>query len=269
MSFELTANDTPTAEQAIELLRANEPEQGYIGCFSGGKDSVVIKELADKAVVNVTWFYNKTCIDPPELVQFIKREHPDVIWNRPKHGNFFKRVVQKGIMPSRHIRWCCDEYKEKAYPKGSVLIMGIRAEESPRRVKDWDEVTEHRKTANTVVNPIFWWSSDELWNYIHTNDIPYCSLYDEGFSRLGCVGCPMVGKAGKLREFKRWPQYEKKWKRACELVWWRRTDTVQRDGRFWFGSALFDNWEQMWEWWLYDKPLPDNRQEELKWTKTD
>jgi hypothetical protein len=30
-------------DEAVKLLQEHEPENGYIGCFSGGKDSVVIK----------------------------------------------------------------------------------------------------------------------------------------------------------------------------------------------------------------------------------
>ena len=116
-----------------------------------------------------------------------------------------------------------------------------------------------------MICPIYEWASDELWAFIREQKIPYCSLYDEGFKRLGCIGCPMAGKRGKLREFKRWPQYEKKWKRAFRQLWDRRVSRspLQRDGREWFGTAHFDNWQEMWDWWLYDLPLPDPRQLKL------
>jgi hypothetical protein len=72
------------ADAAIALLREHEPPEGYYGCFSGGKDSVVIKELARIAGVRVDWNYNVTTADPPELTRFIKEHHPDVAWNRSK-----------------------------------------------------------------------------------------------------------------------------------------------------------------------------------------
>jgi len=37
-----------------------------------------------------------------------------------------------------------------------------------------------------------------------TYDVPYCSLYDEGFRRLGCVLCPYQGTRGMMRDAKRW-----------------------------------------------------------------
>lgn len=249
---------TPRVLSAIKLLKENEPESGYYGCFSGGKDSVAIKELARLAEVNVEWHYHKTTIDPPELVQFIKKFHPDVIFDRPKHGNFFNRMVKKGF-PTRRARWCCSEYKEGNMPSTSVAIMGIRAEESSNRAKRWGLISEHYYTKAVVINPIFEWSSDELWDFIRSYNVPYCSLYDEGFKRLGCIGCPQARSKGRIKEFSRWPQYEKKWKGAFEKIWNLRTGKLQRNGRVWFGDVFFHNWEEMYEWWLSDKSLPKKR----------
>jgi len=242
-------------ERSIALLREHEPPDGYYGCFSGGKDSVVIKELARLAGVRVVWHYNVTTIDPPELVRFIKREHPDVVWNRSKHGNFFKRMERKGF-PTRRARWCCAEYKEALPPKGAVLILGIRAEESAARAKRWGFVTRHTRTGANAVLPILDWPSEELWQFIHGQGVPYCELYNEGFHRLGCVGCPMAGRKGREKEFARWPGFERRWKLAFRRIWERRNGTRQRDGRAWFGVARFRDWEHMWEWWLSDDSLP-------------
>lgn len=56
-------------EVAIDRLKSFEPEEGYHLAFSGGKDSVVIKALADMAQVKYDAHYNLTSVDPPELVQ--------------------------------------------------------------------------------------------------------------------------------------------------------------------------------------------------------
>jgi phosphoadenosine phosphosulfate reductase len=250
-------------KRAIRLLTDNEPEQGYIGCFSGGKDSIVIKELARMASVKVEWHYRKTTIDPPELLYFIKKHHPGVIWNRPKHGNFFKRMVQLGRVPTRGARWCCGEYKEHYTSKSSdTLIMGIRAEESVERSSRWGEVSKHKRTNATTICPIYQWASDEVWTFIRHHKIPYCSLYDEGFARLGCVGCPL-SRRSRFRQFERWPKYEQKWKKAFVQIWENRKGKPQKDGRPWFGERVFDSWQEMWNWWLYDLPTPDPRQLKL------
>ena len=64
------------------------------------------------------------------------------------------------------------------------------------------------KTHTTTVNPIIDWTDGEVWEFIKEYNIPYCTLYDEGFKRLGCIGCPMGSKEQRIREFERWPKYK-------------------------------------------------------------
>src|SRR4030042_1502264 len=204
--------DKRTLEQrSVDLLRSYQPkDHPYYGGFSGGKDSCVIKELAKRAGVNVVWHYNVTTIDPPELTRFIKRHHADVVWERPEE-NFFACAENRGF-PTRIVRWCCEEFKESRSPIGSTLIMGVRWAESARRRKAWREVTMHIKTHQVAISPILYWSDEHVWQYIRDNSLPYCSLYDEGFKRLGCIGCPMARAKGRQREFVRWPHFERRWK---------------------------------------------------------
>jgi phosphoadenosine phosphosulfate reductase len=239
--------------ESIELLREHEPASSYYGCFSGGKDSVVIKHLATQAGVRVKWHYHVTTIDPPPLVRFIRSAHPDVVWDRPPTP-FFKKALTRGF-PTRVARWCCEEYKEGRPPKGSVLILGVRAAESHRRAKNWHDVTWHRRTRSFAVCPILRWKDQDVWEYIRTRGLEYCELYDQGFARLGCVGCPMSRQA-RRREFQLWPGFERQWKRLFQKIWEKRAGSLQRDGREWFGSARFDGWGEMWEWWVSDKKLP-------------
>lgn len=63
------------------------------------------------------------------------------------------------------------------------------------------------KNHTTLINPIIDWTTDEVWEFLKEYEIPYCSLYDEGFRRLGCIGCPMGSKEQRLKEFERWPKY--------------------------------------------------------------
>jgi len=240
-------------EEAIALLRHNVPKDGeYYGCF--GKDSVVIKELARLAGVPVTWHYNVTTIDPPELVYFIRDEHPDVVWGRPK-ANFFTQARKRGF-PTRRARWCCEEFKEKQSPDNATIIIGVRAAESPRRAVIWQPVTPNTRQGGWAICPIVWWPDAMVWQFIHERNLPYCKLYDEGFDRLGCIGCPMAREAGKLKQFARWPGYERKWRQLFQDIWAKRSGTTQRDGQRWFGNRHFANREEMWQWWVSSDSLP-------------
>ena len=64
------------------------------------------------------------------------------------------------------------------------------------------------KDHTTLINPIIDWTTDEVWEFIREYKIPYCSLYDEGFKRLGCIGCPMGTVKHRTMEFERWPKYK-------------------------------------------------------------
>lgn len=56
---------------AIQIIRDNEPPEGYFVAFSGGKDSVVALGLTRRAGVRHEASHNLTTVDPPELVRFI------------------------------------------------------------------------------------------------------------------------------------------------------------------------------------------------------
>jgi phosphoadenosine phosphosulfate reductase len=214
-------------EQAIEILKSFEPkEDGYILAYSGGKDSIVIKHLAERAGVKFQAVYNNTTVDPPELAAFV-RNQKDVLWVNPDK-NMRELIIQHGV-PTQMIRFCCKYLKEKSFP-GRITITGVRWAESVKRKlgsgmvvirgktkadriihnQDNDEarrqVESCYRTNKILVNPIINWTDVEVWNYIKENNLAYCVLYDEGFDRLGCVGCPMLTKKNRERDFKRWPR---------------------------------------------------------------
>ena len=68
---------------------------------------------------------------------------------------------------------------------------------------------------------------EDVWEFIHAYNIPYCKLYDTGCTRLGCVGCPMAGYAAQRRELKRWPQYRKLYVSAFDDM----LEARRRDGK--------------------------------------
>lgn len=255
--------------RAVELLKKHEPPSGYYLAFSGGKDSVAIKKLAQISGVRFQPVYNQTTIDPPELVRFIKEHHKDVLWDIPEHGNMLKRVVEKpALPPTRRVRWCCEEYKEHG-GEGRIKIMGVRKSESPARKIRWKEVTvDHNK--DTIVCPIVFWTDEHVWEFIKHYSLPYCSLYDEGWSRLGCVGCPLNNQSRK-KEFIRWPAFERNWKKAVVDNWskWKDVPTLKGEPR---AQSKFKSGEEMWNWWMQENTkdvFREDCQGMMVWTNED
>ena len=48
--------------------------------------------------------------------------------------------------------------------------------------------------------------------------VPHCSLYDEGWHRIGCIGCPMSSAKQKRIENERYPHIKRNWIRAIKAI---------------------------------------------------
>lgn len=69
------------------------------------------------------------------------------------------------------------------------------------------------------MNPIIDWTEDEVWEFLNeVVKVPHCCLYDEGFKRLGCIGCPMASDSARKREFERYPKYKEAYIRAFQRM---------------------------------------------------
>jgi len=256
---------------AIDRLQAFEPPEGYYLAFSGGKDSQCIYHLAKEAGVKFDAHYNLTTADPPELICFIKKNYPDVSRDRPKE-TMWQLIPRKLMPPTRLARYCCQKLKEGG-GEGRIVVTGVRWAESVRRkqTRGIAEVLGKSKKENyillndneqermmfenctkkgkRIVNPIIDWEDEDVWEYIHTRNIEYCKLYDEGFKRLGCIGCPMAGKDGMLHQFERWPKFKQAYMRAFQ----RMLNTRKTKG-------LKNTWEtpeDVFNWWVYSQNRKD------------
>ena len=136
---DLTGRTVDKVKRSIERLRAFEPPEGYFLAFSGGKDSVVLKALAEMAGVKYDAHYNATTVDPPELVRFIKEKHADVVFDRPEK-TMRQLIIHKQSPPTRLQRYCCKKLKE-TNGKGRVTLTGVRWAESLGRRENQGLVT--------------------------------------------------------------------------------------------------------------------------------
>jgi len=232
-------------QDAIELLRIHEPPEGYYGATSFGKDSITVMKLAEEAGVSVDWHYSVTTIDPPELIYFGRKYYPNVIWERPPKP-FFTRMLEKGF-PMRVHRWCCSEYKETGGKYRRVLT-GIRREESVKRANRKAVEQCLKDPSKTYINPIINWKVGDVWEFIKSREMAYCSLYDEGFRRLGCVMCPYNRK--RKKEADRWPKIKALWLNAFIKLYEKNKDRPS--------YQKFSSGEQMFQWWLSDKSYRGN-----------
>lgn len=106
-------------------------------------------------------------------------------------------------------------------------------------------VTRHK----TVLNPIIDWEDRDVWDFIHAEKVPYCGLYDEGYQRLGCIGCPMARRKGRERDFYKWPTYKRAYLRAFGKMLEEREKRGKLDGAWKKGTTPIE----VFNWWMeYD-----------------
>lgn len=239
-------------------------------CFSGGKDSVclygVVKKAAEKMGISVLDFaelhYNVTGIDPPELVQFIKTEFPFVHRDLYKES-MWQLIERKQMPPTRLVRYCCAELKEKG-GEGRFCATGVRWAESTQR-KSRGEFEDIGKTKaegkilfndndedrrqlehcipkrKYVVNPIIDFTDEDVWQFIREENLPYCKLYDQGYERLGCIGCPMAGGKRQQEELDKYPKLKNAYIRAFNRMLVKRKERGL-ETKWQTGQEVFDWW---------------------------
>lgn len=268
MLGQLNTEGKDKIQVAIERLQMFEPAEGYYLAFSGGKDSVVIEALADMANVRYDAHYNLTTVDPPELVYFIREKYPDVIFDYPRISMF--RLIEKMKFPPTQLaRYCCAELKEKG-GEGRRVVTGVRWAESIKRRKTRNDVEyfvlsksktqlkhkelfrnadndERRRMMEVcspkskyIINPIIDWTDADVWDFIREYHVSYCPLYDEGYKRLGCIGCPNATTRQKLIDFERWPKYREAYLRAFE----RMLKLYETPPRTWKTA------QEVFDWWM-------------------
>ena len=255
---------------SIDLLKKAEKlalaygggNKGYYLAFSGGKDSQALYHIAELAGVKFDAHMNLTSVDPPEVIRFVKQAYPEVDLIKPKKS-IYQLAVEKQILPTMRVRWCCAEYKELS-GAGRVTLIGIRHQESRRRAKRNEVEISNRKFSGTLegldeyrqelkakrarrkskkdgvnitnadkeqtlgcisgkesllISPIIHWTEQDVWEFLNkVMEVPHCSLYDEGWRRLGCIGCPMSSAKQKQIENIRYPHVKRNWIKAIKAI---------------------------------------------------
>lgn len=198
----------------VEELK-KDPEALFVCSHSGGKDSQAM------------YLYLKGII-PKERLIVIHADLGKVEWVGTldhvekylehelrviKSPDLLEMVAKRGKWPDGIVRYCTNNLKtnpitdlswkiaqERGF-KYVVNCMGIRAEESPSRALKAPFEYSTKKSAPTKArfifdwNPIFTWSTRDVFKYIEiNNELPHYA-YLKGMTRLSCRFCVLANKA--------------------------------------------------------------------------
>lgn len=248
---------------------------------SGGKDSDVCIALALAAGIDFEVQHNHTTADAPETVYHVRETFKrleekgvkcTVNWPIYKGApvTMWTLIPQKLMPPTRVVRYCCSILKEGG-GAGRMITTGVRWAESVARKNNrgiYEKIgtkesriilnndNDDKRTlfencklyAKRVCNPIIDWSDQDVWDYIKAEKVPVNPLYECGFDRVGCIGCPMAGKHSREFEFTRYPTYKRAYIRTFDRMIAARQE-----------RGLPTDWQtgaDVFHWWMEDGVLP-------------
>ena len=183
---------------------------------AGGVDGMVIVDMAWRINPEVRVFTLDTGRLPPEtytLFEEVRERYGiNVEFEFPERGQVEEMVNQKGpnlMYRSVENRLACCEIRKVLPLKRKLAtldawIAGLRRDQWKTR-KSIAKVELDRDHGGIVkVNPVADWSSEDIWDYIRKNEVPYHELFDHGYTSIGCAPCTRAVEPGESERAGRW-----------------------------------------------------------------
>ena len=279
MDLEQTAIERLKMASEMSLRLYKQP---LVITYSGGKDSDVLLHLAGAAGIPYEVLHSLTTADAPETVWHVRDTFRrlelqgvkcDIDTHRtPDGGNvtMWNLIPRKLMPPTRLVRYCCAELKETS-GHGRWIATGVRWAESQKR-KTTRGIMEklHRDKAKRIilmddnderrmlmencqlkgtrtVNPIIDWQEADVLDYASAEKICMNPLYECGWKRVWCIGCPLAGKH-RNTEFSRYPKIKAAYVRAFDRMLAERRKREL--------PCAWQTGEDVMHWWMEDGVLP-------------
>ncbi|KAL7539266.1 hypothetical protein ACHAXR_009133 [Thalassiosira sp. AJA248-18] len=209
-----------------------------VGSYNGGKDAVVIFHLMRAVHAHYCSERQKgddsLMIPRPRVIYFQHAdEFPEVLSLLDDTVNAFdvdmlafkegvsfgeglKYLVERNISPGKN---GLSFYRNTGMASGNkpplppphplAFVLGTRKDDPNAGSQGIYAPSSHYMPPFLRVNPILDWTYGHVWHFLRFFELPYCSLYDDGYTSLGTVKntlpCPALRKDGENEEY--WPAY--------------------------------------------------------------
>lgn len=132
-------------------------------------------------------------------VYFPKNQDVQDLYQEQGINGFYESIEKR--------KACCYIRKmeplKRALKPLEIWITGLRASQSITRENL--EIIEYDANNKVIkVNPLLFWSEEDVWTYIKKNHVPYNKLHDQGFPSIGCAPCTRAIKDGEDLRSGRW-----------------------------------------------------------------
>ncbi|EJD52010.1 adenine nucleotide alpha hydrolases-like protein [Auricularia subglabra TFB-10046 SS5] len=133
----------------------------------------------------------------------------------------FKSTLPDGL-PITNMKTALAAYKEH-HPHMTSIFVGTRRNDPHGGSLDFVNPTDPDWPQFLRVHPIINWSYSSVWQFLRHLEVPYCHLYDEGYTSLGSTYNTFRNPALRVDA----PDGSCTWKPAYEL----QDDSLERAGR--------------------------------------
>ncbi|XP_065093411.1 FAD synthase-like isoform X3 [Ochlerotatus camptorhynchus] len=170
------------------------PDEIFLS-FNGGKDCTVLLDIIMKLLPTIVSSGDLKCVymQPKEPFEEVE----EFIDHCRRYYNIKIRSMRGDIRTILN-KICEEDHKIKA------CLMGSRQTDPYcENLKSMQE-TDPGWPKMMRINPMLNWSCSDIWEYIQKNDVPYCSLYDRGYTSIGdktnTIPNPNLKRTGKSGE---------------------------------------------------------------------
>ena len=190
------------------------PKIGFASSF--GAEDVVVIDLLSKLKKEVTIFTLDTGRLPEETYEVMDQIRDKygvaIVSYFPDRTAVEKLEKEKGFYSFRRSienrKECCGIRKieplNRALAVLDAWITGLRREQAVTRsgLPKLEVDTAHGGMAK--LNPLSDWTTEQVWDHIRKNNVPYNKLHDKNYPSIGCAPCTRAIKPGEDIRAGRW-----------------------------------------------------------------
>jgi thioredoxin-dependent adenylylsulfate APS reductase len=229
---ELTTDATP--EGVLRWAYASFPRVVIVASLQA--ESSVLIDMASRIRADVTVLTLDTGRLPQathEMIDRIRDRYSiDLQVVAPDAADLQEMVGRHGVnlfyKSAENRRLCCDVRKSRPLARAlqgyDAWITGVRRNQAATRASTPVVAPDPEHEGLTKIAPLAGWSKEQVWAYIHENDLPYHALYDYGYTSIGCDPCTRATTPGEDERAGRW--------------WWESENEVKECGLHWKAAQV-------------------------------